>query len=102
MGPGSSGSVGTAVVHPLVGLLLPEVRGGGAPAAASTLLASLLKSFPQHAAADGPAEGVGGAAGGDGSVAAGGAAAAAAGASAEFATLRLHQSASFTIDSILR
>ncbi|KAL4457478.1 hypothetical protein ABPG75_012343 [Micractinium tetrahymenae] len=99
-GPGPHAVLGSAVARPLVALLLPEVRGGVAPPAASSLLAALLKAFPQHAAADAatpaPPAAAAAAAAPEG---AGGTAAAAAD---EFASLRLHQSASFTIESILR
>ncbi|PRW55988.1 E3 ubiquitin- ligase listerin [Chlorella sorokiniana] len=94
-GPSGHAALGAAVAQPLVALLLPEVRSGSAPPAASSLLAALLKSFPQHAAADvarpeSP------------SAAAAAAAATAAVPTDEMAALRLHQSASFTIESIVR
>lgn len=95
VGPDAAAAVGAAVAQPLVAALLPEVRGGGAPPAASTLLAELLKAFPQHAAA--------GEAPSPAAPESGAAAAAEPDAAAEqFASLRLHQSASFTIDSIIR
>ena len=93
-GPTGHAAVGAAVAQPLVALLLPEVRSGSAPPAASSLLAALLKSFPQHAAAD--------AARPESPSAAAAAAAAAAAPSGEMAALRLHQSASFTIESLVR
>ncbi len=97
-GPGSHAVLGSAVARPLVALLLPEVRGGDAPPAASSLLAALLKSFPQHAAAD-----AAGATAAPAAAAAGeGAAGSVAATTDEFAALRLHQSATFTIDSVLR
>lgn len=108
--------MGEHVARPLIAVLLPEVRAGTAPPAASTLLATLLKRFPQHAAL--PAEGKEGvaappmhelapAAGAEGAAAAAAAGVPAAGAegsglSGEMAALRLHQSASYTIESLLR
>lgn len=93
-GPDASALLGAAVAQPVVALLLPEVRSGAAPPAASSLLASLLKAFPQHAAAD--------AAGGSRPESPSAAAGATAGVTGEFTSLRLHQSASFTIDSVVR
>ena len=150
--------MGERVARPLASALLPEVRAGTAPPAASSLLASLLKRFPQHAAvpaepaaaadAAGPAPAAAGAAATEAPGAAGAnrclpsseflspipgptvliarqpaasslperktevwprlAAAAAAGAGAEgplaggMEALRLHQSASYTIESVIR
>ena len=99
-GTGGNAVVGAAMAQPLVALLLPEVRSGAAPPAASSLLAALLKAFPQHAAGDG----AGGAAASPAASSPGQPPAPAGGAavSDEFSSLRLHQSASFTIDSMLR
>jgi hypothetical protein len=104
-GTAGSAVLGAAVAQPLVALLLPEVRSGAAPPAASSLLAALLKAFPQHAAGNwaGVLSGAGSAASpaaarpGQPASPSEGAAV-----SDEFSSLRLHQSASFTIDSMLR
>jgi hypothetical protein len=74
--------VGEFVARPLAAAVLPAVRAGGAPAAASSLLAALLAAFPDEAA---------GAAGDAG----------ASSAPAALAALRLHESASFTMASVL-
>eukprot|EP00887_Chlorella_sp_A99_P002776 scaffold6.g2776.t1 len=91
-GEAARAAVGAAVAQPLVAALLPEVRAGGAPPAAASLLAVLVKAFPQHSAGAPAAAAVGGE---------GGEAAAAAG-DEQFAALRLQQSASFTVDSLAR
>ncbi|GAB4820968.1 hypothetical protein N2152v2_008014 [Parachlorella kessleri] len=95
--------VGNEVCRPLIAMLLPEVRNGSVQPAAASLLATLLKRFPQHAAAV-PAMGAEGAAAGDETLAAASSAGAAAEGSlvGEMSALRLHQSASFTIESLLR
>ncbi|KAL4857852.1 3-hydroxyisobutyryl-CoA hydrolase [Chlorella vulgaris] len=97
-GAGGSTYVGTAVAQPLLALLLPEVRNGTAPPAASSLLSSLLQSFPQHAASEAAAGGSGGTDGGESASPA----SPAAELSGDMSLLRLHQSASFTIDSVVR
>ncbi len=74
--------VGKFVARPLVAAVLPAVRAGGAPAAASSLLAALLAAFPDEAAG----------AAGDSSVSS---------APASLVALRLHESASFTMASVL-
>ncbi len=61
--------VGNEVCRPLIAMLLPEVRNGSVQPAAASLLATLLKRFPQHAAAV-PAMGAEGAAAGDETLAA--------------------------------
>lgn len=112
---------------PLISVLLPEVRAGSGPPAAASLLAALLKRFPQHAALPvtpdagaaslpaGPgvaggaaalphevAEATGPAGSGEGAAGApmeGGAGQQLGG---EMAALRLQQSATYTIESMLR
>ena len=92
-------AVGAAVAQPLVAILLPEVRTGIAGPPAASLLASLLKAFPQHAAAPAAAASPGdelpAAASPEG-------AAAVSATGQQFEALRLDQSASFTIDSLVR
>lgn len=92
--------VGELVCRPLIAVLLPEVRAGSAPAAASSLLASLLKRFPQHAAV--PAAPHGTELEGEVEAETCEAGSTYAGLGGEMSTLRLQQSASFTIESVLR
>ena len=105
-GERARGAVGMAIVQPLAAALLPEVRTGEAPPAAASLLAALLKAFPQHAAAAPLAPVLTRAvSGGEGEQQPGSpslSAGAPASAEQQFAALRLHQSASFTIDSVAR